>query len=300
MPKGKKTKVIFVFERHLPGSAKKAMEISKDADILLLELEPKIVEKTISEIKKGRDIESVLKTHLGLSPTYGIKFFRIKEMLERGAQIYGIDSAEEIWEKYGSPRNPEAIIERDKRMVKEILNHIKKNPGKKIAVQLGAMHIGVYIRLKRLLKKEGLKDNVSIQIRYTTKGEIPRYNIIFHPLDVYTRRLLFNKMGWDKNYEWDKNYGLLMAAEKWFNREFERIYRKNVSRYPDLDQEELYEKSEKEAIRHYWSLWNFYLKNKEDFWKEVSKKTKRMDLIEATEVTARELIKKWEKSKDKS
>ena len=312
MPRPKKTKVTFVFETHYPGSAKKAMEIAQDADVLLFEADPGMMEKIKNMLNSGKSANHIL-SELGVKNReyWRVKLGGIKEFLKKGKRVFGIDAAyEEARGSYMSTTHPEAVKLRDSAMVDEIIKHIKSNTGRRLVIQVGAIHTPVYHKVKEAIRRMGLDSQVEINRIFTTRDNVPGLEIAYPPEAISVRKAMFNKQKTGR--EAIEEMALDDFSTEWFERRKRENYKRIEEEKPELNEEEIDEKATMQASKDYWSLWKHYLKNKDKFSEMVRKEMARINesdthnlgpsrasediqIWKAIHKAAEKLAKDWEK-----
>lgn len=208
--KKKPTEIIVLMESHSPSSSSFKKSFYEKADEIHVEYPPKQIEwikrrlktETPKNIaKEGKWGKEYTENELGL----------IKESLERGKIVIGTDIRPEESRKklaesdkeqlYGSLRKSvEAMAEsteiRDKARLEETLERLKGSAGKTIVISAGAGHTPFYHALKKALKEEEEKGNVTIKRVFTSKGKVdadPRVLEKYPPYSQITRILRFKK-----------------------------------------------------------------------------------------------------------
>lgn len=218
MPGKKKTEILIGFTSHYPSVAEKEERYMKNADVILAEMPPDVVEG----LAKGRSIEA-----LALGYRYPEQFKKrltqLKKSMDEGKTVIGYESfyKQDAWTpleyrdlQYLEEEAHEALRARDTerfaqvmaqfnemrehKSVEWIKSNLTRFRGKKIYIEAGENHTPIYHQLKKELKPRG----ISVESVHANKGlyEHPRIKAKYPPSDQLMRIYRFKTTS-SKNWE---------------------------------------------------------------------------------------------------
>lgn len=227
------TEIIVAFEKHGKTTLKKKMDLIKKEkpDVILLELPQKDVELLIS----GKIPPEVLAMNTDDVPTSTKMFKEYKKLADSGVKIIGTEPIvsrkrnQIIAEDYFSlgrnsidsiKRVADDVKFRDEYRANWIKKKLKNFEGKKVMLEAGTLHTGIYHRLMPL-QKMGIKTR---QV-YLTKGMYGKRTLeVFPPVLQLVRAFVFGTEA-SRNPEMQKR---LLFNQQLYNEELSREYEKQV------------------------------------------------------------------------
>ena len=204
----KKTEITVGFASHFPSSAERALKHMEDADVILVEMPA----KTIKDLAKGAPLYSL--TEGTINTEYEEAFLSgLKQKIEEGKTVRGYESVydpgrwtkDEFRELMESKRNADISLVRgdiasfaenlakfNKMREAKTVEWIKRNMsmfrGKRVYIEAGASHTGLYHMLKKDLGPKG----ISVKSDFIEKSNFGRGMLDkFAPSDQMIRMIRF-------------------------------------------------------------------------------------------------------------
>jgi hypothetical protein len=209
MTEKKKTEITFGFASHFPSSAKRMLKRMGDADVILVELPPRI----IKGLAKGAPIKSLIEG--SINADYEEVFLSgLKQKMKEGKKVIGYESLhdQKRWtaDEFEKLKNAEKMLGagfmsrdmmtyaknmaefnkmREAKSAQWIKRNISMLRGKRVYIEAGAAHTGLYHVLKRDLGSKDLsvKRDFIDRVNYE-KGVLS----MFKPSDQMVRMIRFN------------------------------------------------------------------------------------------------------------
>ncbi len=292
---GPKTEVLFVFERHTGEQGKKVRELAKDYDAILFEFPHSKVRELAMRFKE-KPKEEIEKTTDG--PRMKQFYLALKEAVDAGKMVYGIDPLHDIekkipydrapWELTTLPREDEIY-----KAVKQAIGELRDKGARKILVNLGAFHTSVYHKIRRDFADEIEQGRMGVNRIFLTESELDgKWKMIYSPKDAFQRYAIFKR---PKDKKTAKKLQILYDSfGRWFSKNGLEVINQTRKENPKASLPELFEIVNNKLNQMYTSIWKGFAEESDKMLEEIDKidenEQEREDKIQKV---VDKYIKKW-------